>query len=295
MNELRSNVNDVALIFEGGGMRAAYSAGVVATLLDAGIYFDFVAGISAGCSCTANYLSRDGDRAKKSFVEFAADPNFGNIWTFLRGKGLFNADYIYGQTGEPGQALPFDFETFKANPARCRLGTFECETGKSIYWSQNDADSIRTLMRRIRACSTMPMLMPPVKLDGKTYVDGALGPTGGFAIDAAREAGFKRFFVVLTQEREYRKSPSKVPWLSNIWFRKYPAVAEALNERWRKYNSTREELFDLQSSGQAYLFIPQRMEVSNGTKDVAKLEAAYQTGLAQSQAELGSWRDFLGL
>ncbi|MDR1431728.1 MAG: patatin family protein, partial [Propionibacteriaceae bacterium] len=252
-------MTDTALIFEGGGMRVAHSAGVVTTLLEQGVYFDFVAGISAGSSCTANYLSRDARRAKRSFVEFAADPNFGSVWTFLRGKGLFNAHYIYEQTGGPDQALPFDFATFAANPAQRRIGAFQCETGKSVYWDQRDLATLPTLMRRVRASSTMPVLMPPVEIDGYTYVDGALGPCGGFAIDAARAAGFTRFFVVMSQERGYRKEPNKWPWAFQAWFRKFPAVAEAVNGRWKNYNSTREELFDLESSGEAYLFVPEQM------------------------------------
>jgi predicted patatin/cPLA2 family phospholipase len=293
--ELTNNVTDTALLFEGGGMRAAYSAGVVATLLHAGIHFDFVAGISAGSSCTVNYLSRDAERARISFVEFAADPKFGNAWTFLQGKGWFNAPYIYEQTGAPGQSLPFDFDTFRANPARRRLGSFECETGRMVYWTEDDLDTLPKLMRRVRASSTMPILMPPVEIDGLTYIDGALGPTGGFPIDAARDAGLSRFLVVLTQEREYTKSPQRNPWLVEAWFRKFPAVPPALNDRWLRYNRTREELFDLQSSGQAYLFVPKRMEISNATTDVPSLRAAYEAGYAQAQEELGPIKAFLGL
>jgi predicted patatin/cPLA2 family phospholipase len=291
--KLTSNVTDVALIFEGGGMRVAHSAPVVTTLLEAGIHFDFVAGISAGSSCTVNYLSRDALRARRSFVEFAADPHFGSVWTFLRGKGWFNAGYIYEETGGPDQALPFDFATFAANPAQCRIGSFECDTGEMIYWAKDDLATLPALMRRVRASSTMPILMPPVRIDEHTYVDGALGPSGGFAIDAARAAGFSRFFVVMSQEREYRKEPNKWPGVFRAWFRKFPAVAEAVNERWKNYNRTREELFDLQSSGAAYLFIPERMTVSNSTVEVARLRASYDAGLAQAQRELPQWREFL--
>ncbi|NLH70181.1 MAG: patatin family protein, partial [Brooklawnia sp.] len=45
--QLTSNVTDAALIFEGGGMRASYTAAVVVALLNAGLHFDWVAGISA--------------------------------------------------------------------------------------------------------------------------------------------------------------------------------------------------------------------------------------------------------
>lgn len=45
---LAPNVLDTALVFEGGGMRNAYTAAVVAELLAQGIHFGHVSGISAG-------------------------------------------------------------------------------------------------------------------------------------------------------------------------------------------------------------------------------------------------------
>lgn len=288
-------VPDVALIFEGGGMRASYTAAVVATLLAQDIRLGWVAGISAGSSNLANYLSHDADRARRSFVEFAADPRFGNLGTFLSGQGLFNAAYIYEQTSAPDQALPFDFETFRANPAQRRIGAFECDTGRTVYWTESDVATLPDLMRRVRASSTMPMIMPAVPLDGHVYVDGALGPGGGIALDRAVAEGFTRFFVVLTQPRAYVKKPTSAPAVYRTWFRRYPAVAEALAVRHRNYNRTREQLFDLESSGQALLFLPDRMPVDNGTRDVAKLRASFEAGLAQSRQELPRWRDFLAL
>lgn len=41
---------------------------------------------------------------------------------------------------------------------------------------------------------------------GQEYVDGALGPTGGFALDAARADGYDRFLVIASQPRGYRKA-----------------------------------------------------------------------------------------
>ena len=43
---LKSNVFDCALAFEGGGYRAAYTAGMVVVLLEQNIYFDYVCGIT---------------------------------------------------------------------------------------------------------------------------------------------------------------------------------------------------------------------------------------------------------
>ena len=74
---LSNNIHDVALIFEGGGMRASFSAGILNSFLEAELYFDYVTGVSAGASCTINYLSRDPVRAKKSFVDIVQYPAFG--------------------------------------------------------------------------------------------------------------------------------------------------------------------------------------------------------------------------
>lgn len=293
--ELRSNVTDTALLFEGGGMRASYTSAMVVALLEAGIHLDFVAGISAGSSNTANYLARDPWRARHSFVDFAADPRFGNWKTFLRGDGLFNARYIYEETGLPDQALPYPWETFRDNPATLRLGAFDAESGEQVWWGREDIREMSDLMVRVRASSTMPVLMPPVRLDGRTYVDGALGPDGGVPLSAAEEAGYARFLVVLTREREYVKTRERFPRFYRQYFRRHPAVAEALVTRWQRYNQTRERLFELERQGRAHLFVPETMPVSNGERDVARLAASHELGLAQARRELPAIREFLGL
>ena len=276
-------------------MRASYTSAVVITLLEQQLYFDWVGGISAGASNTANYLARDPFRARQSFVEFASDAKFGGIATFLRGEGWFNARYIYEETAGPGQALPYDFATFAANPARRRIGGFEADTGRMVYWGAEDLDTLPRLMRRIRASSTMPGLMPPVRINEHMYVDGALGPSGGIALDAAKADGFTKFFVVLSQPRDYVKRPQRFMGTFRRYFRNLPAAADALAVRYRNYNQTRAELFDLEASGAAYLFVPEHMDVSNSTADVAKLAASHAAGLAQARAEAPRWRDWLGL
>lgn len=288
-------VTDVALVYEGGGMRASYTSGLVVTLLEAGIEFPWVGGISAGASNTCNTVSRDAWRARHSFTDFASDPQFGDWRSFARGRGWFNAEYIYEQTALPHQALPFDWEIFQAHPARVRIGAFDAERGEQIYWGRDDLATIRDLMVRVRASSTMPVVMPPVTIEGRVYVDGALGVSAGIPLDAARADGFEKFLVVLTQERGYRKGPQRGQGFLRRHFRRYPAVADAMVGRSERYNAVREELWELEASGAAYLFVPERMPVGNGERDVTKLRASYEAGLAQAQRELPAIRDFLGL
>lgn len=292
---MTSNVTDTALLFEGGGMRASLTSAVVAELLRERIHVDFVAGISAGSSNSVNYLARDPERARRSFVDFADDPRFGNWLSFVRGKGLFNAEYIYEHAGLPEADLPYDFATFQANPARLVLVGFDAVTGQTRWWDRSDMGTLADLMVRVRASSTMPVLMPPVHAEGTVFVDGALGVDGGIPVTAAEEAGFEKLFVVMTRERSYVKRPERFPAFYQRTFRRYPAVAEALISRWRRYNETRERLFEMERRGQAYLFVPESMPVSNAERSVAKLAAAHELGLAQVRREMPAIREFLGL
>lgn len=289
-----TRIRDTALLFEGGGMRASYTSAVVVELLAQGLLFDYVAGISAGASNTANYLAQDADRARRSFVEFAADPRFGDLATFARGRGLFNAEYIYERTSGPDEALPYDFDRFSRNPADFRIGAFHCASGATVYWSRRDIEVMRDLMVRVRASSSMPIVMPPVTIDGEVYLDGALGRSGGIPLDIAERDGFERFFVVLTRPRDYRKAPTSAADFYRWHYRRTPAVADAIVKRWHRYNETRRRLFELESQGRAYLFIPEVMPVGNGERSVAKLRRSHELGLRQAAREVPAWRAFLG-
>jgi len=293
--EITSNVTDTALVFEGGGMRGAFTAGVVVTLLKAGIYFDYVSGISAGASNTVNYISRASDRARQCFVDFALDPLIGSWRTWLQGKGMFNAHYIYEETWLPGGPLPFDFPAFMANPARFRIGAFDVDAGETIYWSRDDIHVAGDLMRRVRASSSIPFAMPMVRIDNRTFVDGALGTGGGIPLSVAQSEGYTKFFVVLTRPRSYVKPTAKGDRALKAYYWRYPAVAEGILGRADKYNATREELLDLERDGKACVVFPDEMRVTNRTTDIAALQSCYDGSLMQSRRELPRWREFLGL
>lgn len=146
MEQLKNNVFDTALIFEGGGMRASYTAAVANILLENEIYFDNVYGLSAGSSNTVNYISRDIDRTKRSFVDLVDDPEFGGVDTLIKGKGFFSAEYIYQKAGLPGGYLPFDWDTFVANPAKATIESFDRDSGETVYWTKDDMSTLEDMI-----------------------------------------------------------------------------------------------------------------------------------------------------
>ena len=286
-----NRIKDTALLFEGGGMRASYTAGILTILLEKQLYFDYVAGISAGSSHTVNYLARDPWRARTSFVDLVRDPQFGGWGSFLQGKGFFNAQYIYEQTPYPGEALPLDFDKFQACGARVRIGAMERDRGQLHYFTEQDIRELSDLAKIVRASSSMPVFMPPTEYRGKVYVDGGLG--GGIPLDIGLKDGLSRFFVVLTREKGYRKKPIKYTGIMKLWYRKYPEVVEAMVARHRKYNETLEQLEQLELEGRAFLVYPDRMPVSSRETNLQKLRESYASGYAQGQRDFKKWKTYL--
>ena len=205
MQELKSNVFDTALIFEGGGMRASYTSAIVAALLHEGIFFDHVYGVSAGASNTVNYVSRDAQRARKSFTEIVTYPQFGGLRYLLTHRGWFYAENIYQKMGLPEGVLPFDMETFQANPAKVTICATERDTGATRYWTKDDMRSLEDVMKCVQTSSTLPIVMPPLTIQGKCYYDGGLGEGNGLLIPKAKADGFERFFIVRTRPKGFRK------------------------------------------------------------------------------------------
>ncbi len=286
-----SNVHDTALIFEGGGMRASFTAGIVAALLELGLHLDYVAGVSAGATHCIHYLSRDLDRNKRTFVDLVQDPNFGGLGSFLKGNGYFHADYLYEQVPLPGSVLPFDFDAFVANPARLRIGAFDLIQAQTLYYNKASIASLIDLMKIVRSSSSIPLLMPPTPYEGRLLIDG--GFEYGIPLEIARQDGFQKFFVVLTRERGYRARLSRYRSLVRLRYQKYPQAAAVIDRRHIIYNRTLDELEQLEAAGKACLITPDHMAVGTYEKDPTSLLASYEAGRSQGLREQDRWLSFL--
>lgn len=277
-------------------MRASYTSAAAAALIENGVDFDFVCGLSAGASNSVNYLSRDAVRARRSFVDLVNEPQFGGWRTFAAGKGLFSAHWIYQETGGPRGVLPFDMETYLANPADLAIQAFDRDTGQTVVWRKSDMATLDDLMVRVRASSTLPLAMPPVSIDGRTYYDGGLGVGGGIPLQLALDAGYERVFAVLTRPRGYRKEPVGVgARLVADLYRRYPAVREALLTRPQRYNAELDRLEAMAADGRAYIVYADNMAVSNSTTDYDALVRSHAAGREQVRAEFPRWMKWLGV
>lgn len=287
-------IHDCALVFEGGGYRGAYTAGIANALLENHIYFDFVCGLSAGASHTVNYVSRDRRRVEQAFLATPGNEGVGGLGFFLRGKGYFNADYLYEGCIEDGY-LPFNFRAFSDNPAKIAIQAFERDTGRTVTFTKDDMPDVWSLIRCVRASSTLPIMMKPEPIDGRTFLDGGLGKGAGIPLHMAEEAGYKKFFFVATRPAGYRKQPptDRARKVIARLGKSHPYLRNALLTRWERYNAELDRLERMERAGDLLWVRPDFMPVSSTNLDTVELQQAYKMGHAQALRELPRWREFL--
>ncbi len=287
MDTLSCNVHDCALVFEGGGYRASYTAGFATLFLDRGIYFDFVCGISAGASHTVDYVSRDAKRVRDAFIELSdRRPQAGGMRSWMSGNGYFNAEYDYQGCIDDGY-MPFDWETFCANPASLRIQALDVTAGKTVTWGREDMPTIQDMTVRVRASSTLPGLMVPPVIDDHIMYDGGLGRGAGLPVHMAEEAGYSKMLLIATRPEGYRKPPvSATSARINLQVSgDNDALFAALMTRNDRYNRELERLARLERSGQLLTIRPDIMPVSSTTTKRAQLEESYRMGRAQAERD----------
>ena len=84
------------LVVEGGGMKCAYSAGILDKFLDDDITFSYCIGVSAGAANTLSYLAGQRGRNLRFYTEHLSDPRYLSVHSLIRTGSLFGLQYIYG-------------------------------------------------------------------------------------------------------------------------------------------------------------------------------------------------------
>lgn len=296
MDKLTNNVLDCALVFEGGGYRAGYTAAMANVLLQNGIYFDFVCGVSAGSSNTVDYVSRDQERTKKAFLTGEHTKGVVGLGSLAHGNGYFNADALYEGAVQTG-ALPFDWETFSANPAKVCIQAFDRDTGQTVRFCREDLTDVVRLMDVVRASSTLPGAMKPRPVDGRVLYDGGLGKGAGIGVCMAEDAGYEKFVFLATRPRGYRKERPSAG--EAAMFKQlaadldHPYLRNALLTRWERYNAELDRVEALAAEGRGLIIYPDEMPVSSSTVSPSKLRASYEAGRKQAIRDLPLIREFV--
>ena len=261
------------LVLEGGAFRGLFTAGVLDALLDIGADFKYVVGVSAGATNAYSYISKQKGRNLEIMEKFLDHKRYVGYGNLIRCKSIMDLDFVFDEI--PNKHCIFDYDTFYSYDGKMLVGAFNIETGKVEYF---DKDSLDDKNMILRASCAIPLMFPFAKINGKLYADGGLKDS--IPIKKSIVDGNKKNVIVLTRNEGYVKKQSKANKLTyKLYKKKYPKLADVLNNRYSEYNSQIKFCEELEKKGDAIIIRPTvKMDVSRFERDKNKLKKIYNNG-----------------
>ncbi|KQT44612.1 hypothetical protein ASG43_14945 [Aureimonas sp. Leaf454] len=199
---------DLVLILSGGNALGAFQAGVYQALHEAGLEPDWIVGTSIGAINGALIAGSTFENRVEALRAFWRAPfDGGSFWPFasdtLRRTAAANWTMAAGRPGIFGPILSgaagpsiyeteelrrsllarVDFDRLNDGACRYTATAVDLKTGEDVAF---DTRERRVGADHVRASAALPVLFPPVEIDGRGFVDG--GVSANLALDP--------FFVV---------------------------------------------------------------------------------------------------
>ena len=213
------------LVLEGGAMRGLFTAGVIDVMMENGIDFDGMIGVSAGAAFGCNYKSRQPGRALRYNLKYCNDPRYCSYRSLFKTGDMFGADFCYHQI--PEELDPFDVEAYENSPMEFHLVCTDVVTGQPVYHQCGSIDN--NMLEWLRASASMPLVSRIVRVEGFRLLDG--GVSDSIPLKHFEEIGYDRNVVILTQPPGYVKKPNRMLPMIRLAMMNYPRFVDAVAHR----------------------------------------------------------------
>lgn len=208
-----------ALILSGGGSKGAFQVGVLESLLQRHT-FDLICGTSVG-AINGWMVAQNKLPELKNFwlnIKKRSDIlklNYKSAFKMFSGEPLsfFNLDIIKNLMNSVGKEF--------APQTNLIVGATNLETGEYTEANQNDPN----LFDFVIASASVPIVFPPVKINGATYVDGGL--RNNTPLMAAIKAGAEEIHVILN-DKMYTKRNGSYTNIIDVTMRSYEIMIDNL-------------------------------------------------------------------
>ena len=276
------------LVLEGGAMRGLFTAGVIDVLLEHGITFDGMIGVSAGATFGCNYKSKQIGRTLRYNLKYCKDKRYCSLYSLITTGNLFGADFCYRKI--PFELDIFDTQTFLDNPMEFYIVCSDIEKGQPLYYKYENSDEKD--LDYMRASASMPLVSKYVETDGLKLLDG--GMTDSIPLKYFTDIGYDKCVVVLTQPEDYVKKPSKMMPIIKFILRKFPKLVEAMKNRHSVYNSQKDYVFKCREQGNVLVIAPEsKLPAGRLEKNKDKLQQTYDLGRKAALRQLDKIKSFL--
>lgn len=276
------------LVLEGGGMRGLFSAGVMDVMMENGIEFDGIVGVSAGATFGCNYKSRQPGRALRYNLRFRNDPKYMGWRSLLRTGDIVGASFSYHYM--PMKLDIFDTEAYDKNPTEFHVVCTDADTGEAVYRRLDHIDY--EALEWMRASASLPIVSRPVCIGDRRLLDGGIADS--IPLRYFESEGYKRNIVILTQPKGYKKKRTKLMPIFHLTMRDYPAIIEYMNRRHIMYNRELDYVTSQQSAGNCIIICPDdTLPIGRTSKNADKMQLVYEMGRKAGLARLDKIKEFI--
>jgi len=263
-----------AFVFAGGGSRGAAQIGMLQALMERGITADAVYGASVGAINAGGFcgtpnavgVERMADRWRAITREDVfPQGRFPTPWRFFQQREAVHPNDGVRMIVESG----LTFERLEESPVRLEVVATSLTDGRTQWFTHGPA------VERIMASAALPALLPPVEVDGESFIDG--GVVDNVPIGRAIAQGAERIFVLLCGPMHYTPHRYRRPVEAVL-----TAFFIAVHAKFAR------ELERLPEGVEVVVFTVDTEPVSR-YDDFSATEALITAGRQNAQAVLGFW------
>lgn len=265
----------IGLIDVGGGMRAAYGAGVFDWCMDNGIKIDYCVGISAGSANIVSYLAGQRGRNYVFYTDYDMREECMGFKNFIKTRDFVDLEYAYGKLSNEGGEYPLDFKAASDNPAVFKIVATNALTGKPHFFDKSDMK--QNDYGAIKASSCVPAVNQPYVVNGVPYYDG--GMSDPIPLEHCFNAGCNKVIIVLTRPKDFERDPKKDELAARLIHKKYPEASKTMRKRAIIYNTELWLAKQYEKQGKVLIVAPDDIgEMKTLTRDKEAIDLLYRKG-----------------
>lgn len=191
-------MSKIAIVMSEGGVRCAYSVGVVLALVEKYNLTkpDFVIGASGSTGTLAYFTAGQYESIKNIWENLLCTKKFISLSRFWR---IMDIDYLIDQIFKKQE--PLNIDAIKSSPIGLYIMLTDSKTGEPKYFPQTTIDIFEVL----RASNAMPVFFnKSVIINGRSFIDGAISFHLEDGIKLAKDLGASKIIAINNKNDSFK-------------------------------------------------------------------------------------------
>ena len=267
-------MNKIGLVLEGGGMRGAYTAGVLTWFIDNNIVFDYGVGISSGAISICSYYLKDKDFLYNVSVNYMSDKNNVGIRPLLKEGRYVGYKYMFDDLLK--KQVKYDTSKLVKDKINLEIGLYDLSKCDNLFVGPEFLDKD---LQVLKASCSLPIAGNIVDYQGYRFLDAGIKTM--IPIKQSIDNGNNKHFVVITKPDGYTRKGANIimRYLMKFNYAKYPLMVKQYANRHLQYDKEIKKVYQEKEKGNAYIIRPsEKINVKRFSGDQENLKKLFYLG-----------------